>query len=797
MKNELTIALLCGGPSPERGISLNSARSVADHLEGDGIKIVPIYFDIERRPYLLSRGQLYSNTPSDFDFKLAQEGEPLSWSALKRVLGEADLAFPVVHGEFGEDGELQRTLEGWGIPFVGTGAESCEVMFDKFVARTIMDANGFFTLPALLGERDRIPTRAEVAKFLRDTKSNKVVVKPAQGGSSLGVSIVTGAAPAHAALKSLLKDDRYERAIIEPHCKGREFTVVVLQSRFGIPVALPPLEVATEYHGQQFFDFRKKYLPHHQTQYHCPPRFSPALTERIQIEAEQLFALFGMNDFVRIDGWVLDDGELLFSDINPMSGLEQNSFLFIQASRVGFTHREALMQIVDSACRRHGIPWVPVVARTATQQRLPVRVLFGGGSAERQVSVMSGTNSWLKLQRSTKYQPVPYLLDRGGRVWELPYTFTLNHTVEEIEGLCRSAPKVLKLLEPIRERVLRKLGVDPEALSARLFSPRAQSLKQFLQSTELLLNALHGGLGEDGRLQKLCQQLKVPFNGAGPAASRLCMDKFQTGEAIIKLQSPAVRTAPKVQLPLAAYRRVSDGKGGSLWQGLSAALGPPPYIVKPNGDGCSAGVVTIETLAELRVYCRALLKGDHEVQPGTFRSQPQPIDMPVERPRSILVERRIETDLVRIVGSELLWKKRSGYVEVTVGVLGSRGKMRALPPSLTVARDGVLSVEEKFQGGTGVNITPPPGPWVSPIATARAMRNVESVARALGLEGYARIDAFMDCQKGDLIVIEANTLPALTPSTVLFHQAFANSPPRAPRELLEELLQLGLDRTAR
>jgi D-alanine-D-alanine ligase-like ATP-grasp enzyme len=123
--------------------------------------------------------------------------------------------------------------------------------------------------------------------------------------------------------------------------------------------------------------------------------------------------------------------------------------------------------------------------------------------------------------------------------------------------------------------------------------------------------------------------------------------------------------------------------------------------------------------------------------------------------------------------------------------------MRALPPSLTVARDGVLSVEEKFQGGTGVNITPPPGPWVSPIATARAMRNVESVARALGLEGYARIDAFMDCQKGDLIVIEANTLPALTPSTVLFHQAFANSPPRAPRELLEELLQLGLDRTAR
>ena len=84
--------------------------------------------------------------------------------------------------------------------------------------------------------------------------------------------------------------------------------------------------------------------------------------------------------------------------------------------------------------------------------KMPVNVLFGGNSVERQVSLMSGTNVWLKLRRSGKYNPEPYLLDTKGNVWHLPYYMTLNHTVEEIEEVAKNAKKariVFSSLKPV------------------------------------------------------------------------------------------------------------------------------------------------------------------------------------------------------------------------------------------------------------------------------------------------------------------------------------------------------------
>src|SRR3990167_11123700 len=124
---KLKIALLTGGPSLERGISLNSARSVLDHLSGDDIEIVPIYFDYKKRAYKISSAELYSNTPSDFDFKLTQNFSPLTQKSLIKILKSVDLVFPAMHGPFGEDGEIQKFLEKNGISFVGSGSEACKV----------------------------------------------------------------------------------------------------------------------------------------------------------------------------------------------------------------------------------------------------------------------------------------------------------------------------------------------------------------------------------------------------------------------------------------------------------------------------------------------------------------------------------------------------------------------------------------------------------------------------------------------------------------------------------------------
>jgi D-alanine-D-alanine ligase-like ATP-grasp enzyme len=119
----IRVALLLGGPSEERGISLNSARSVADHLVDAGIQLSEIiYFDRHLRPHSISRGLLYCNTPSDFDFKLAQDKGSIAGDDLILRLREVDLVFPVIHGAFGEDGQVQALLERAGVPFVGSSS---------------------------------------------------------------------------------------------------------------------------------------------------------------------------------------------------------------------------------------------------------------------------------------------------------------------------------------------------------------------------------------------------------------------------------------------------------------------------------------------------------------------------------------------------------------------------------------------------------------------------------------------------------------------------------------------------
>ena len=348
----MKIALLCGGPSLERGISLNSARSVLDHLESAEIEIIPIYFDQQKRPFKISKKQLYSNTPSDFDFKLTNFATPLSEKALIDTLKKADITFPVMHGAFGEDGEIQAFLEKQNIPFVGSGSIACKAVFDKYKANRFLQSKGFFTLPCAVVKIFDEANPKIVKEFFDQNKITRAVVKPASGGSSIGVFSVGSISEALEKVELIFSKRMDTRVVLEPFATGNEFTVIVLQNRFGLPVAVMPTEIETDYTQHQIFDFRKKYLPTRRVTYHCPPRFDNRVVETIQIQAEQIFAATKMADFARFDGWVLPSGDIWFSDLNPISGMEQNSFLFQQAARVGLSHEEVLKYILSYAQTR-------------------------------------------------------------------------------------------------------------------------------------------------------------------------------------------------------------------------------------------------------------------------------------------------------------------------------------------------------------------------------------------------------------------------------------------------------------
>jgi D-alanine--D-alanine ligase len=776
----MKIALICGGPSAERGISLNSARSVMDHLEGDGIEIVPIYFDHKRNAYSISTGQLYSNTPSDFDFKLQRTAKFLSKTALKALLKSVDIAFPVMHGQFGEDGGIQRMLERFGVPYVGSGVEACKRCFDKFDANEFIREQGFFTLPSAVLKIFHDDHEKIIRDFFKKHGLKKAAVKPATGGSSIGVFAVESPEEALEKAKYLFSKRVDTRVVIEPFCEGKEFTVIILQNKFDMPVAILPTEMEMDYSEKQVFDYRRKYLPSNQVRYHCPPRFGNDVIEKIQVQAEQLFVALGMRDFARFDGWVMPDGNLWFSDFNPISGMEQNSFLFQQTARVGFSHRDLLRYVLEHAAARYGLELPERVKASA--KREPVRVIFGGDSSERQVSLMSGTNAWLKLRRSKKYEPRPYLLGLDGNVWELPYALTLNHTVEEILENCLSAAADEERLAFLVEKVRLRLAVDYD-LEEKFFVPRKTSLSKFIKDAaaadEFVFIGLHGGIGENGVLQKKLTDAGVKFNGSGEKASDLCMDKYRTGEVLAGMDG--VSSSPKINVELKSF--------DLSWRDVLARLDSRTVIVKPRDEGCSSGIVRLFCEDDMKKYVELAAAGAKFIKKGTFKNQRDIVEMPPTTMKQVLFEQFVEVDKVRVKGNKLKWTRKHGWVEVTTGVLEKEGKYHAFAPSLTVAEGEVLSVEEKFQGGTGVNMTPPPEEYVSEEVLKKVKGSAERVAERVGIEGYCRIDMFMHIDTGEVVVIEVNTTPALTPSTVLYHQALVEKQPMNPMQLLEKLIE--------
>lgn len=787
------LAIICGGPSQERGISLNSARSVMDHLLSPFIEVIPLYVDYRKQFYCISPAQLYSNTPADFDFKLNQTATKLNSLELGKFFQSIDIAFPVIHGPFGEDGELQAVLEHYQIPFVGHNSISCKWMFRKHQASETLHQYGFTTLPQLVLFKQMSNAEKVIEGFFRQYALQRAIVKPVVGGSSIGVYSVNTPKEAFAGAQKIFGNGLDSMALLEPFCQGKEFTIVVFENLHGEPVALIPTEVHLSYDENQIFDFRKKYLPTNQAAYYTPPRFSQSTVHSIRMQAEQIFKLFGMRDFVRLDGWLMEDGRICFTDINPLSGLEQNSFVFRQASLVGMTHRQVLEYILKRACQRYGWTFPHMEKREESRSKMPVYVLFGSNNAERQVSLMSGTNVWLKLMQSQQHAPSPFFFDHQGDIWELPYSFTLNHTVEEIYANCVSIREERENWQNMIESIQQKLGIEASPYAPQ---PHPMPLNRFLNRAQknqaFVFIAMHGGEGENGTLQRHLEAYQIPFNGSNSQVSALCMDKYLTGQAIEQLGDPDILSIPKKSVCLAQFEGDSTADFEKLWEHWNQELSSRRLIVKPRCDGCSAGIALLQSAQDLERYCRFIYQRVAFIPSYSFANQTDPIEMPSSLNGEYLLEPYIETDDINIAQDQLQCVAKEGWIELTVGVLEKKGNYYALNPSITVAGGSVLSLEEKFQGGTGINLTPPPADILSSCATKKIKCLVEKASQALGIQNYARLDIFFNRLTEKMILIEANTLPGLTPSTVIYHQGLAEDPSLTPLALLEKIINLKL-----
>uniref|UniRef100_A0A7N0UJD1 Uncharacterized protein n=1 Tax=Kalanchoe fedtschenkoi TaxID=63787 RepID=A0A7N0UJD1_KALFE len=560
------------------------------------------------------------------------------------------------------------------------------------------------------------------------------------------------------------------------------------------------------------FNYRRKYLPTQQVAYHTPPRFPLDVIESIREGASLLFRSLGLRDFARIDGWFLPSavnvsaysgnrigrskyGTVLFTDINLISGMEQTSFLFQQASKVGFSHSNILRSIIHHACSRYrNITMCDTTSSllkgsksselTKGNDAKKVFVIFGGDTSERQVSLMSGTNVWLNLQAFDDIDIVPCLLApnnvnhlstysdekedvRSRAVWLLPYSLVLRHTAEEVLDACMEAiePARAAFTSKLRNQVMNEIleglakqhwfsGFDiddelPEACTI------GQWIKLAKEAKATVFVAVHGGIGEDGTLQSLLEDEKIPYTGPGAAASKICMDKVTTSLALNHLSSSGILTINK---DVWKREEILNTPLHDIWNSLTLKLQCQTLCVKPSRDGCSTGVARLCCADDLAMYAKALKDSLLRIPPNVLSKPHGMIEMPSPPPEYLIFEPFIETDEV-VVSSRstnegrgpLVWKGRSRWVEITVGVIGKRGSMHSLSPSITVKEKGdILSLEEKFQGGTGINLTPPPSSIISAECLDKCKLRIELVANTLQLEGFSRVDAFLNVDSGEV-----------------------------------------------
>jgi D-alanine--D-alanine ligase len=760
------LAIICGGPSAERGISLNSARSLVDNLDEKTYDIHTFYFNPNLDVFQITKAEIYSNNPLDFDYKLNNSDRKLTIDQFKDAVKKMDIAFPIIHGMFGEDGQLQTILESVGVSYVGSNPTACKNTSNKFLCQEVLKNKGFFTVNSIILKKgDKIPTLPE----------GKYVVKPLHGGSSIGVEFFEIPGRFKDKLENVWEHE--EEALIEPFVIGNEFTIIVLQNREGEPVSLLPSEIEFNSDSDKFFNYRKKYLATADTRYHTPARFEPKTIDKIRQLAEKAFNALQMKDFARLDGWLLPDGNIWFSDVNAISGTEQNSFLFQQASILGLSHSQLLDYIINKSIS-------PLTKEQKAREAIPV--IFGGDTAERQVSVISGTNVWMKLKNSKNYKPIPLFLSFEGKIYVIPQYLCLLHSVEEIEEKIEifSNKNILRDLKSKQRKIFSRLKIRPEDASVNIFAPYETKLEEISDKYKFLFLGLHGGDGENGVFQKKLEKLGLAYNGPGPEASELCMDKYLTGQKIIEAKEKGISTAKKILLDINI-----DVK--EAWAKIQIEKIGESVILKPRGDGCSAGVIQVSTFEQFKKAIGFFLSGKSYIPDKAIHNNHGKIHLPSRAIDEILVEDYICTDLVRIKNLEIEWGSNTDLVEVTVGVIGAKENMESFNPSQTIASLDVLSLEEKFMGGTGINLTPPPIPYVTPKIVDKCKKNIIKTAQILGITGYARIDTFLNIKTGDLKIIEANTLPALTPSTVIFQQALAQPNPMTPLMLIEKIIEIG------
>lgn len=293
------VAVLMGGQSAEREISLLSGQAVLSALQGAGLNAVGI-----------------------------DAGADLPWQLREQ---EVDRVFNILHGRGGEDGQVQGLLELMGLPYTGSGVLASALAMDKVRSKQLWQFAGLPTPEcAVLGEDT--DWRALIAE------SGEMVVKPVHEGSSIGMYMVDSAETLERAWHAARAFDTAVMA--ERRIRGPEYTVAILDRQ-----VLPPIQLATD---REFYTYEAKYIDN-DTRYQCPADLTEEENGLLSDLCLKAFDVLGCRAWGRVDVMRDPDGQFQLLEINTVPGMTDHSLVPIAARQAGMTFEELVLRILDSA----------------------------------------------------------------------------------------------------------------------------------------------------------------------------------------------------------------------------------------------------------------------------------------------------------------------------------------------------------------------------------------------------------------------------------------------------------------
>lgn len=329
----MRIAVLMGGTSAEREVSLASGQGVVRALRERGHQVDTIdtargFIATGDEHKLLPEG-VHSAPPADLSATL----NPADIAAIPQ-LREADVAFLALHGGIGEDGTLQALLDLIGLPYTGTGMLGSGIAMDKDVTKRLLRDAEIPTLPWRVA---RWPEFSIDLDAIDDFVGYPCIVKPSRQGSSVGLTIVDQAEKLQPAIAEA---GRYDTEVmVERYVRGRELTVGILGDQ-----PLPPVEIRPK---KGIYDYESKYTAG-MTEYLCPAPIDRELTAQVQAYALRAFRVLKLRGYARID-FILAKEQLFCLEANTLPGMTATSLLPKGAAAAGIEYPTLCERIVELA----------------------------------------------------------------------------------------------------------------------------------------------------------------------------------------------------------------------------------------------------------------------------------------------------------------------------------------------------------------------------------------------------------------------------------------------------------------